>query len=173
MPRRMARRSRSGGKNRYAWHGFYLNASIEPADTTLDVFVLYDPIDSDHQEEVVLERTIVHFQCSNTATAGTGRIGFGLYLVEFNAAGTITSDMDPLGTTGFDIEANWQLWHKVVDLPAATSGQNVQQFEYDFNAKAKRKIEDPKALILAVRGTTASRWRYMFQARALVKEGRF
>ncbi len=172
MPRRMARRA-AGGKNRYAWHGFYQASALTPADTALDLFVLYDPIDADHQEEVVLERTIIHFQCHNPDTGGSTRIGFGLYLVEFDSAGVLTSDVDPLGVSAFDIEANWQLWHKIVDMPPAISGQQSIHYEYDFNSKAKRKIEDPRALVMLVQGATASRWRYMFQARCLIKEGRF
>ncbi len=174
MPRRMARRSgRAGGKNRYAWHGFYMATPLTPADTIEDVFVLYDAIDDDHQEEVVLERTIIHMQCSNPNTSAGGRIGFGLYLGTRNNAGAMSSDINTLGVSAFDVEANWQLWHKIVHMPQAISGQADVQYEYDFNAKAKRKIEDPQFLILVVRGDTASSWKYQFQARALVKEGRF
>ncbi len=169
--RRMTRRS--GGKNRYSWHGFYMNTVITPADILLDVFKLYDPIDGDHNEEVVLQRTVIHMQCKNPDTVASGRIGFGLYLVERNAAGAMVSDCDPLGISSFDIEANWQLWHKNVDMSKHVSGQQPQIHEYEFNSKAKRKIEDPQMLVMLVRGDTASRWNYMFQARCLIKEGRF
>ncbi len=164
---------RSGGKNRYSWHGFNMSSPSTPADTALDVFILYDPLDNDHQEEVVLERTIIHFQCRNSDTTSFGRIGMGLYVVELNEGGTITSDADPLGIAAFDIEANWQLWHQIVDMPTHIAGQQPTVFEYQVNAKAKRKIEDPKALVMLVRGSAASVWTYQFQARCLVKEGRF
>lgn len=172
----MAQRRRargSGGKPRYSWHGFYQIAATSPGDALIDVFKLYDPIDDDHQEQVVLQRVVGHVQCENPATAGEGRIAMGVYLATRNAAGAMTSDIAPLAITGFDIEANWTLWHRSYYLPAAISGQQTIVYDYDFNIKAKRKIEDPQMLIFAIQGDTASRWKYMFQARCLMKEGRF
>jgi len=173
MPRRMARRSRGAGKIRYAWHGFYMAGANAPADILLDVFKLYDPVDADHQEEVVLQRIVGNIQIENPATAGEGRIAFGFYLASRDAAGAMTSDIDPLAITAFDIEANWTLYRKAFYLPPAIAGQQPLQYVFDFNIKAKRKVEDPRMVVMAIRGDTASRWKYMFQSRCLVKEGRF
>ncbi len=150
-----------------------MSTPLTPSDTALDVFVLYDPIDDDHQEEVVLQRTILHFQCSNPSTSAGGRIGFGVYVVQRDISGGITSSVDPLAIGAFDIEANWQLQHKIVQMPQAISGQHDVQYDYQIEVKAKRKIEDPRFLAVLVRGQAASTWKYMFQARCLVKEGRF
>ena len=151
----MARRAgRSGGKDRYSWHGFSMVTPLTPANADINVFKLYDPIDGDHQEEVVLQRTIIHFQCRNSDTSSFGRIGMGLYLADRDSTGAMTSTIDPAGISAFDIEANWQLWHKIVDLPINIVGQQQRVFEYEVNIKAKRKIQDPKMLVICVRGTT-------------------
>lgn len=172
MPRRMAR-GRKGGKPRYSWHGFYMNNPISPSDILTDVFVLYDPIDSDHQEEVVLQRTIIDMAVVNSDTVASGNIGFGLYLANRNSAAAMSSDIDPLGVTAFDVEANWQLWHHSVNLQKKVAGQSEIWQRFEFNSKAKRKIQDTQFLVMVIRGDTVDRWKYQFTARCLLLEGRF
>ncbi len=174
MPRGRSRggRARSGGKNRYAWHGFYQPTLIVPSDTNTDVFVLYDPIDDDHQEEVVLQRIRGWIQFQNTSTSGDN-VGVGMYLARRDAAGAMTSDVDPLGNTAFDIEINQTLWLWQFDVPATATGTTREVYSQPFDIKAKRKIEDPDILVLVFDRATADRVGFQFTARCLLKEGRF
>ena len=170
--RRTAGRARSGGKNRYAWHGFYLPGLEVPSDLLQDVFVLYDSDDADHQEEVVLERIRGRIQFQNTATSGDG-VGVGIYLVELDNAGGMTSDVDPLGTLSFDIENNSTLWLWQFDVPGTPSGTVRTSHFQDIDIKAKRKIENPQALVAVFDRLAIDRVGFQFTLRALVKEGRF
>ncbi len=173
MARRVFRRGgRSGGKVRYAWHGFYQPTLIVPSDTNQDIFVLYDPIDDDHQEEVVLQRVRGWLQFQNTSTSGDS-VAVGLFSAERTGAGALASDLDILGATGFDIENNNTLWLWQFDVPGTPTGTLRTVYEHTFDIKAKRKIEDPRFLVLVFDRATADRVGFQFTARALVKEGRF
>ncbi len=164
--------SRQAGRVRYSWHGFY-GPTPNSVAITNEVFVLYDPTDADHQEEVVHERTIFDWSMKNNATAGAVECGLGIYLVEFDAAGAMTTDIDPIGNTAFDIESNSTLYSIFHELPAAISGQQTQIREGHIEVKGRRRIEDPKALVMVMRATVVSRAEVVFRARSLVREGRF
>ena len=106
----MARRARGrgssrGGRNRYAWHGFYQPVLIVPPDVNNDLFILYDPIDDDHQEEAVLKRIRGEFYVQNTNASGA-IIGFGIFLCERDSVGSILNAPSPRSPNKFDIEAN-------------------------------------------------------------------
>ncbi len=171
---RRARGARRPGKVRYSWHGFFMNTPLAPSDTLRDAFILYDPLDNDHQEEVVHERTIGTMWVRNPNTSVESVIGFGIYVVNADEARTIVLAPDPLGIAAFDIESNWTLWHHIVPMPIQTAaGGAVDYIRIDINVKARRKIQDPQMLALIVRGSANDRWRYQFAARTLVREGRF
>ncbi len=169
----MARRAR-GGKNRYAWHGFYLNSPAIPADANNDIFVLYDPIDDDHQEEVVLQRVVLHYSIAMVSAAVTSQYGIGVYLVRRDDAGSMVSDINPLGTTAFDIEQNNQLFNRTHFFRPNDADGQPQSLTQVVEVKAKRKIQDPAMLVVVTRvnGTDAA-IQHQFTARCLVKEGRF
>ena len=146
-----------------------------PADAVNRIFVLYDPIDDDHREEVVLERVILQYDVYQVGTTSTDGIGLGVYLARRNAAGAMVSDIDPLGFTRFDIESNNQLWRATHNFrPNDADGQPQSYRSPQINIKAKRKIEDPAFLVMVIRVDAAnSALQFTFNARALMKEGRF
>ncbi len=149
---------------------------ICPPDTSNDVFVLYDPIDADHQEEVTLERIRGLMQIGNDGTDSTNggvRVSWGIYLATRNAAGAMTSGIDPRGVTAFDIEANWTLLTESVQMNAAIAGQQTPQTFSRIDVKGRRKIQDPRFLALVINSDIANRACFKFQARCLMREGRF
>ncbi len=166
--RRVARRP---GRVRYSWHGFYQPIRVTTANTNLAVFLLYGSRDQDHQEEVVLERIVGQFSWASSGATDT--VGMGLYVVELDTANVLQSDVDPLGNSDFDIEQNNTLflWQQVV--PTVPSGQMPPIYTKDINVKARRKIQDPQALVLVEAPTTASRTNFQFNLRCLIREGRF
>ena len=170
--RRKGRTGRGAGRVRYSWHGFF-GPTPNSVAITNEVFVLYDPTDTDHQEEVVHERTIFEYAVKNNATAGAVQVGLGIYLVEFDAAGAMTTDIDPIGNTAFDIESNSTLYGAFYEFPAAIAGQQTETKRVLVEVKARRKIQDPKALVMVMRADIVSRAEVVFRARSLVREGRF
>lgn len=170
MARRSRGRPRGGRRPRYSWHGFYQFALITPSDTAQDIFVMYDPIDDDHQEQVTLERIRGHITFSNTTTSGD-QVGVGIYVAERDAGGAMASDVDPLGVTGFDIESNNTLWLTMDDIPAVPTGTRRVNYRHEIDIKARRIIEDPKFLVAVFDRVTASRVAFNFNLRCLVREG--
>ncbi len=174
MARRHGARGRPG-RVRYSWHGFFMNTPLAPSDILRDIFVLYDPLDADHQEEVVHERTIGTMWVRNPNTSVESVIGFGIYVVNADDTRTVLNAPDPLGISAFDIESNWTLYNHIVPMPIqpAADGGSIQYLRFDINVKARRKVQDPQMVVMVVRGSAVDRWRYQFQARTLVREGRF
>ncbi len=174
MPRGRSRgrRSGGGGKVRYSWHGFYQPTLIVPSDLLQDQFVLYNADDADHDEEVVLQRIRGWIQFQNTATSGDS-VGVGIYMVELDNAGAITSDVDPLGNLDFDIENHNTLWLWQFDVPGTPSGTVRTVHSMEIDIKAKRKIEEPHALVVIFDRIAIDRVGFQFTLRALMKDGRF
>jgi len=175
----MARRRHQGGgarragRVRYSWHGFYLAVPQQPVDILNRVFFLYDPLDADHQEEVVLERTILHYTIIQPNESTTSEIGIGVYLARRDIAGAMISDIDPLGTTAFDIEANYTLFNKIHTFRAKDVDASAPFIDETHEIKARRKIQDPAILVVVVRVADPSVLQFAFQARCLMREGRF
>ncbi len=172
----MARRRSPGrrpGRVRYSWHGFYLAVPQLPADVLNRVFILYDPLDDDHQEEVVHERTILHVSYRNPNETTDSEVGIGVYLARRDSAGAMVSDIDPLGVSAFDIESNYTLFNQIDMLRTKDVDAAAPTIEYTVNVKARRKIQDPSFLVVVVRVADASVIQFMFQARSLMREGRF
>ncbi len=169
---RHSRRSAARGRVRYSWHGFYLPTPSQPGDTLNDVFVLYDPLDDDHQEEVVHERTILHYTVVNPS-ATTAVFGIGVYAARRDSAGGMVSDIDPLGNTAFDIESNNQLFNRTHLVRPQNTGAIESTFDVAVDIKGRRKIQDPAFLVLVTRVSVLTTCQFTFTARSLVREGRF
>ncbi len=164
--------ARQAGRVRYSWHGFYQETPLTAADTAQDIFILYDPIDDDHQEEVVLERIRGTITTQSQAAQAT-TTSMGLYVAARDAAGTIPNPPDPTGVTGFDIEANWTLWHRFLHLAGTPTGTLEQSVIVDIDVKARRKISDPHVLMFVQDRSDASASSIQFDLRCLLREGRF
>jgi len=172
MARGRGHMARRPGRVRYSWHGFYLFTPLIPPDIFQDIFVLYDPIDDDHQEEVVLERIRGTITLRSESTNSTTH-AMGLYIANRNAGGTFPNPPDPEGVAAFDIESNWTLWHRFDNLAGEPSGQVADLRIINVDVKARRKIQDPQVLILVTDRGTASASSLQFDLRCLLREGRF
>ncbi len=175
MPRgRHAGHSRRAGRVRYSWHGFYQPTLISLDTLIPKIFVLYDPRDADHQEEVVHERTIGTLNVQISAASGVA-IGWGIYVVEGDGATppNVPNAPDVLGVSSFDIEANWSLWHGAQDFAGTPAGLQRMTYKIPIDVKARRKIQDPQLLVLIVEAAVIDRGLFDFNARSLVREGRF
>ncbi len=174
----MARRSRGGsrraGRVRYSWHGFYQPTAVSLDVLVPKIFVLYDPRDADHQEEVVHERCIGRLNIQNVATAGFA-VGWGVYVVERDAAvpPNVPNVPDVLGFNAHEIESNWTLWHGSLDVPGTPTGVRRVVHSFDINIKARRKVQDPRMVVFIIEPTVIDRGLFDFHIRTLVREGRF
>ncbi len=171
MPRRSHRGSGRRLRRKYAWHGFYQPTFSNVTSQALLVFVLYDPIDDDHMEQATLVRVRGFYTIKSTEVSIDGNIGMGIYYAQRDAAGAITTDIDPAGNTAFDIESNSTLWLRQFQFGDTDAANAVSSIRGEWDIKAKRKVEDPNWIILAVRADQSNDFAIAFNCRVLIDEG--
>lgn len=172
-----ARRGRSGGysrrpKPRWAWNGAYLAQAQLPADAIINLHVLYDPraAAGDNESQVTLYRVVGNYSVTNPSALNC-MVGFGVYLMEQNDAGGITTSTDPLGNTFEEIGARNCLYHRMDFLRPGESGGPLNEVRLDLDIKVRRIIDGRHILIAAIRGDNPLAWQYAFALRALIREG--
>ena len=152
MPRR---RNSRGMRQRpkWAWDGSYLGVAQTPADVLVNIFVLYDPraAKGDKEASVTVYRTMGNVSCYNVSTAGSVMFGFGIYIVEQNDAGAITTSTDPLGITAEEIEASNVLFHRMDFIQAKVAGEPLELVRYEFDTTVKRKLKGRQMLVAMAR----------------------
>lgn len=173
----MARRRRGGSgrramPGRWHWTGFFLEGNVTPADTNADAFILFDPQAETH-EGAIVHRVIGEVSLSNPATAGGGNVGMGIGVFTTDDASAILDDLDlieggphsheTIGDTSF-------MWRRFYALEAAITGQQTEIVRIPIDVKVKRKVSSQKELLaFIIQGGTASRWKFNFWARSLLR----
>ena len=174
MPRGRHRSARSSGrKPTFSWHGSYLATAQTPADVLVDFHVLYDPRETDGENEadVTVYRVVGNGSIRNVSTSANLTCGFGIYLVEQSALGAITTDVDPIAITRQDIEVNNLLYHRI-DLYNPTPVDDIRDtIRWELDTTVRRRIQGRHMLVLAIRGDVASAWQYEHRLRVLIREG--
>jgi len=136
------------------------------------VFALYDPIDADHQEQSTLVRVRGFLTAVNIDVAAETNFGVGIYYAQRDAAGALVTDLDPLSAAAFDIESNTTLWLRQQALrPLATEESGANWYTYEWDIKAKRKVEDPNWIVLVMRPSVANDIKVSFNCRVLMDDG--
>ncbi len=171
-----ARRGRgrsSGPKPRWSWNGAYLGAAQTPADVLVDFHVLYDPREAagENESDTTVYRVVGNYMVRNVSAVSNLQVGFGLYLVEQDALGAITTDVDPLGITRQDIEVNNVMYHRIDFLSPTDAGAVRDQRLIELDTTVRRRIIGRHMLVLAVRGDIAGQWQYGLRFRCLIREG--
>lgn len=173
MPRGRRNSSSRARKPRWAWNGAYLGAAQTPADTLVDFHVLYDPREAagENESDTTLYRIVGNYMVRNVSAVSNLQVGMGIYLVEQDGLGAITTDSDPLDITRQGIEVNNVLYHRIDFLSPTDAGAVRDQVRLDLNTTVRRRIQGRHMLVLAVRGDIAGQWQYGLRFRALIKEG--
>ncbi len=173
-----SRRRSHGGRTRvrprWKWTGQFLATAQTPADAVVNFHVLYDPrdVDGSNESETTVCRNVGNYFVTNPPTTVNSNIGMGIYLVEQNAAGAITTEVDPLGVLDEDVEVNNRLYHRIDFIRVKEgAGDRSGVVRIDIDTKVRRVIKGRHLLVLAVRGDTALAWQYSFAMHTLVREG--
>ncbi len=163
---------RRGPKPRWKWSGQYLAAAQAPADTIVNYHVLYDPrtADGSNESQATIYRCVGNYSIQNPG-AGNTMSGMGIYLVEQDVAGGITTDSDPLAVTVDDIEVNNRLYHRMDFLPPKPTDELPGIVRVEIDTKVRRIVTGRHLLVLAVRGNAANGWQYAFCMHVLIREG--
>ncbi len=149
-----------------------MEGQTTPADTLADAFTLFDPQITVH-EGATVHRIIGMLTISNPATAGSGNIGYGIAVFTTDDASAILNDHDLIegGSHSHETigDTSW-LWREFRPLDAAISGQQTEIQRIPIDIRVKRKIKSQKEqLAFLIQGGTASRWKYHFWARCLLR----
>ncbi len=173
MPGRRTSRGRGGRRSRpkWAWNGSFLGVAQTPSDVIVNIHVLYDPREAggDNESEVTVYRVVGNGSIENPA-AGNTQWGWGVYVVEQNDAGAITTSTDPIGITAEEIESRNVLYHRM-DHVTGVNGDNVTRINFEVDIRVRRKIKGRELLAILTRGDRSLGWQYSHRIRALIREG--
>ncbi len=168
-------RSRGGSRRRlkrkYSWHGFYQPTLLPITTQSNHVFALYDPIDADHPEQSTLVRIRGWYTVISSETAINGNIGMGIYYGQRNSSGGLTTDIDPAGNSGFDIESNSTLWLRQMVFGDTDLTNATKRIDGEWDIKAKRKVEDPATIVIVIRADQSNDFEVAFNCRCLMDDG--
>ncbi len=157
----------------YRWAGFYMGTqATKPTDVLNDQFTLFNPGDfgDDVRTKAVLTRIRGRFSCHNESTS-LSTIGAVIQIQETNEAEAIVSESDPLSGNVEWIERTTALWNEQIYLPGTPVDSAPQLVTFPIDVKAKRRVMNPYTVQMTIRVGDATRIRYHFWARALLRIG--